>query len=389
LQQQRTGASDRNKRARLSPGTSQQKGAGVMENIVDRNSVNDEALFEESFQRVRAELESLPMDSLVSINLDVISSVATVLGSLPEIRALRVRIEREMPGFDFTQFDKLEDYAMALSYAHTQFLTASKPRGDLKALKDEAVALRETLLGDATTLGRRGVIDANQLKQLKGAVGYKKLAQDLQILSKILKEKWSEIRGKCAVQGDELVRAEKLAARILRLVGLRGQVPAALAAATELRLRAFTALVTSYDQARRAAIYLRWAEGDADTIAPSLYAGRRRRKPGVVAGADVAASADANASAPGTDLAVTVSSAALNPPTAAAANAVKPPVTEIGVTEPYLAEAPRLASDRRHDRAPTFPAYPAATSSRQVPLRSTIVRDPHVSPTGPAAVGGR
>jgi hypothetical protein len=35
--------------------------------------------------------------------------------------------------------------------------------------------------------------------------------------------------------------------------------------------------VHAYDQTRRAVIYLRWNEGDADTIAPSLYKGRGGR----------------------------------------------------------------------------------------------------------------
>jgi len=49
--------------------------------------------------------------------------------------------------------------------------------------------------------------------------------------------------------------------------------------ASEARLRAFTRLIRVYEGARRAVGYLRAPEGDADTIAPSLYAGRPRRRP--------------------------------------------------------------------------------------------------------------
>jgi hypothetical protein len=52
-----------------------------------------------------------------------------------------------------------------------------------------------------------------------------------------------------------------------------------LAAASEARLRAFTRLIRVYEDARRAVAYLRAAQGDADTIAPSLYPGRPRRRP--------------------------------------------------------------------------------------------------------------
>jgi len=36
-------------------------------------------------------------------------------------------------------------------------------------------------------------------------------------------------------------------------------------------------VVNTYDEVRRAVHYLRWREGDAEEIAPSLYSGRRRR----------------------------------------------------------------------------------------------------------------
>jgi hypothetical protein len=59
---------------------------------------------------------------------------------------------------------------------------------------------------------------------------------------------------------------------------VREQSPAVVAAASEARLRAFTQLIRLYEDARRAVAYLRAAEGDADTIAPSLYPGRPRRR---------------------------------------------------------------------------------------------------------------
>ncbi|MBI5479925.1 MAG: hypothetical protein HY906_13755 [Deltaproteobacteria bacterium] len=37
------------------------------------------------------------------------------------------------------------------------------------------------------------------------------------------------------------------------------------------RDRAFTLLVNAYDTFQRAVTYLRWNEGDAGTIAPSLF----------------------------------------------------------------------------------------------------------------------
>jgi hypothetical protein len=55
------------------------------------------------------------------------------------------------------------------------------------------------------------------------------------------------------------------------------QAEAERAAASDLRARAFTLTFRAYAQVRHAVGYLRGLEGDADTFAPPLYAGRTRK----------------------------------------------------------------------------------------------------------------
>ncbi len=64
---------------------------------------------------------------------------------------------------------------------------------------------------------------------------------------------------------------------MLTILGEREQGASRVPAA-EMRLRALTDLVRRYDEVRRMVTYLRWREGDADDIAPSLYARRLGRK---------------------------------------------------------------------------------------------------------------
>ncbi len=242
--------------------------------VTAQDDVNSEALAGETYARILPELEALTAEELVAVNLDIPSVVATTLGALPEIRALRSQMVEDVPHFDLAAFDKLEDYAMALNYAHAAYLTATKPADDLDAVSTEATALRGTLFLDATALSRRGLVDGNRLKDLPGTNGYKNLATDLEMLASVLRESWTQLQGKSALELSELDRAEKLGQRLMRVVGLREQGPAQVAAATDLRTRAFTLLARTYDQARRAVTFLRWEKGDFDRIAPSLYAGR-------------------------------------------------------------------------------------------------------------------
>jgi hypothetical protein len=249
-----------------------------MENQNEKKTVNDETLGKETYARLLPELQTLSVDELLFINVDIPSAVATTLGALPEIRALRAEIEAKLQDFDLAAFDKLEDYAFTLNHAHTRYVSATQPADDLTAITEEGSTLRDTLLGDATALARRGLIDGNRLKDVKTVPGYKNLATDLGVLADVLGESWDKIQGKTGMDRGELDRAVRLQHRLMRVVGLREQGPAVVAAATDMRMRAYTLLARTYDQARRAVSYLRWDADDADKIAPTFFAGRGGRR---------------------------------------------------------------------------------------------------------------
>lgn len=125
---------------------------------------------------------------------------------------------------------------------------------------------------------KRGLISAESLQKLKGPNGFKNVQTDLQILVHVFRANWANVTGKCATTETELARAEKLVSWLIQAVGLREQGPAEIAKSADLRVRAFTAFSRAYSDVRRAIAYVRWNEGDVDTIIPSLYQGRGGRK---------------------------------------------------------------------------------------------------------------
>jgi len=250
-----------------------------MDRIVSDTGFSNEALFDESYARVKADLDALKVEDLLQVNLDVTTAVTSILGLLPEVKALREQIVKQLPAFDIAAFDKLEDYALALSFANTGYLAVTQPPDDLQELNSNATKMHDRLLADAQALAEHGLLDGGQLAQLKGGNGYKNLAQDLQLLSRVMREGWDKIQNKSATTAEDLKAAYQMSVRLMRIVGLREQGPALLAAATDQRLRAFTLFITVYEDVRRAVAYLRGRQGDADTIAPSLYPGRPRRRP--------------------------------------------------------------------------------------------------------------
>ena len=100
------------------------------------------------------------------------------------------------------------------------------------------------------------------------------------MLANVLGTVLPQIQGRTLTSAEDLEYAARLGEHLLRIVGLKEQGPTQVAEVTDMRLRAYTALLLAYDDARRAITYLRGVKDDADTIAPSLHPGRPRSKKG-------------------------------------------------------------------------------------------------------------
>jgi hypothetical protein len=229
-----------------------------------------------ALDRILPELKALPASEVRSNIVDVPTAVSRVLGAAPKVLALRADIVRDAPNVDIRKLESLQDYAYALQEAHVRCLATGKSPDELRALGEEGDALRDLLRSDAVALVNRGLIDPACLAACSGLAGYKTIATELGVLSSVMIAHWPQIQGKCGVTEQDLKRAQGIAQALLAYVGVRDQSPEMKAAAIDLRDRAFTVLANSYDQACRAVTFLRWNEGDADQIAPSLYGGKRR-----------------------------------------------------------------------------------------------------------------
>ncbi len=239
-----------------------------------------ESPYAAAFARHRAEIEALDPASLPFINVDIPTVTTMVHAHLKRIRALRDELARMLPDYDLARFDALASCTDALSFTHAGYLVASTPPPVLPELSEEAVALRAQLELELTVLARRGLVDGGRLSQLKGPVGYKNVAYDLLAIALLVRESWAAIEGKSSIERADVERCEHLGRELLTAVAAREEKPEHAAAAALLRQRAFALFASTYDHVRRAVAFLRWDEGDADDIAPSLYAGRSngRRK---------------------------------------------------------------------------------------------------------------
>ncbi|MGK4001251.1 hypothetical protein WMF31_01400 [Sorangium sp. So ce1036] len=229
----------------------------------------------EAFARIEPELERV--EKVVPINVDIPRAVAVAVGAVPHLMALRPRFVDELPRFPIEALDKLMNYALGAWYAHLLALPAGPGQDGLKPLLDEASALRADLLVAAEALAHKGFVDAGRVAEIRSGNGHLDTANDLVALAALFGEAWDAVKNKTTVEWTEVERASKLGPELLVALGARNQpgLPAPRTAdPADRRARAFTLLVRAYDQCRRGVTYLRWAEGDHDAIAPSLFASR-------------------------------------------------------------------------------------------------------------------
>jgi hypothetical protein len=247
-------------------------------NVISEAIPGEQLATERAYQTIYPEFASVPDDELVPISIDVMGVVTTVIGVLPELRALRVELEAALRTFDFVRFDKLEDYALALSYANTLHRAALAPKREIIEMANELTGIRDRFLENARSLASHAVLDGERLKECKTANGYRALVSDVFILVEVFKGNWSAVEGKTPITPAALQNAGNLGLDLLAAVGQKDQGPVLIGEATLTRQRAFTLLVRTYEDTRRAVQYVRGKQGDADEIIPSLYAGRGPRR---------------------------------------------------------------------------------------------------------------
>lgn len=240
-------------------------------------TAEDESRLAQSYELSLPAMRALDGTKLLVIKIPPLSVVTTVLGAKPKMDALRDQMVA-LPGFNAQAYDQMAQHAQALGYAEVRYQMVTKDASKLRQCGDETYEFRDKFRADADALIKNNLVDGSPLKACRHLVGYRNAAFDVQIYVRFFMDRLPDIDGKCAITRDVLKRADQVSAFLLRQVGLRDQGPEVICEAAEMRQRAFTLVVQTYDQSRRAVSFLRWQEGDADDIAPSLYASTRKRR---------------------------------------------------------------------------------------------------------------
>lgn len=262
-----------------SPDSILKKGSNNM--TTETNQTIVPSIYRQDFEQVKDEIAAIPEQEFVHVSLDIPATVITTQGVYPKVIALREDFVRHLPTFDLAKVDKLETYALAMFCTQADYKAATDPLPSVTELVNTAVATRAVLLADVHSLIAYGLLASGVISGLQGTNGHKNVMMDLGTLASIHRKYATKIAERTSVRPEELSAAEDLANKLGKALGQREQSPQLVAEVTRIRQAAFTLFVNTYDDVRAAVQYLRRAEGDADSIMPSLYLSHGLRKKAV------------------------------------------------------------------------------------------------------------
>jgi hypothetical protein len=235
----------------------------------------------ESYKKVEAEILSLPDAEVGRVTADVAQAGSIALGALPNLLKLRAEFEQLDAKGKFTAaLDKLQDLALAAIYAHVRSTETISDK-EVPGLIERASPIRENLLYTAQALVGFKVFAAEPVAAIREGKGNLDTAKDLVALATLFNANWDLVASKVPFERTVLEEAAQLGAQLLHAIGARevGEVRKDPSFDwLDLRARAFRLLVNNYEELRRAAVFVRWHEGDGAAFAPSLHSTKPRRR---------------------------------------------------------------------------------------------------------------
>lgn len=224
------------------------------------------------------ERAALKDEEVLRVTANIRGAVAIVLGAAPNIEKMMPLVQKEMRAPPVAQVERLRTYALAAVHADARHEDAVRVPNEVVVIKQEAEPARDKLLVAAEALAHRGLLSNDRVAAIRAGQGNLDTAHDLIALGSLFREAWPAIVGRTAVDEAEVKRASELGTRLLAALGGRDVDTVPTKPLAGERARAFTLLVRAYDACRRAMTLVRWSEGDADALAPSLFRRAKRAR---------------------------------------------------------------------------------------------------------------
>lgn len=243
----------------------------------DTHGVDGTAVAErerEAFYRTAKDRDAVDIATIPAYGLEAVHAHATALGIALRLQPYRDRIAA-LPDTDIRHLDKLVDYANALMFAHETLKIRAERTRQLPALSKEGLELREILLAYADVLAKQKLVSQKVVDDLRAGTGYRDLVADLNFLTRLAREEHERSGHHLPVRPEQVARAKEIAHTMTLQLGIRDDPDLDHDTLVQARHKAGYLLIRSHAEIRRAMEYIRYHEGDAAKLVPSLFVPRK------------------------------------------------------------------------------------------------------------------
>lgn len=245
----------------------------------ERPTFETDPVNEAALERTMKRAAALTPEQLRRVTVDVMSAIRTARGAVVALQPMREQLAKELPLFDLSPLDSMDDTCRALLVAHERYSNESARRSaELPKLEAQAIEVRKVALGDLEALASRGIITAVDVSKIREGQGRDDLLLDLNAIDRLLTVAREAMGAKLWVSEEEQAYLRATATAFSDALLTADESDKADRRRVETRQRIFTLLVNDYDQLRRVATFALWNEGTVDTLVPSLFARSDRGK---------------------------------------------------------------------------------------------------------------
>lgn len=227
------------------------------------------------FEATRAERAAVAKPTRTTF--DIASAYIVVGSSLPRILAYREQLA-SIGAFDLTLLDRVLVYGRAAIYALQRELALSPPKSEAHSkLVREMERLHARFFGTAKYLVAMGLMDEGILSAVRSGTSVVARAVDLGTIAIEFNAERARLGSQLILSVEEVARASAVSCEIIESLAARTVAERTPSEFKHERQRAATVFLEAWDEIRRAVHWVRWREGDASELAPSLFDTADRR----------------------------------------------------------------------------------------------------------------
>jgi hypothetical protein len=142
--------------------------------------------------------------------------------------------------------------------------------GSLRDLHQVVIDKRDIVWNGLEGLVKRGLVREQVFASAQNVAGYDAITRSTDMLVTWANENWALVEEHTGLKKEDLLVARDAVQR-LRLAETTRDQGVSTTPIDDLRDRAVIALARDYEEVRRMTTYLRWYQGDADELAPTLF----------------------------------------------------------------------------------------------------------------------